>query len=49
MEKSQQELQEILVRDHEEHRKQMAQMMQRIARKKGTVDDVGSVNTTTQT
>ena len=37
MEKNQQELREILARDNEDHRKQMAQMMQiimRIAREK---------------
>ena len=52
MEKSQQELREILIRDCEEYRKQMAQMMQivmRIAREKGTVDDVGSMNTVART
>ena len=44
MEKNQQELQEILTRDREEHRQQMAQMMQvimRMARDKAIIDDIG--------
>ena len=48
MEKTQQKLREILVKDCEEHREQMAQMMQiimRIAHENGIVDNVGSVNT----
>ena len=52
MEKSQQELREILVRDREEHHKKMAQMMQtimRIAHKKRIVYDAGSVNTVART
>ena len=52
MEKSQQELREILVRDFEQNHEQMAQMMQiiiRIAREKRTVDHVGFVNTVAQT
>ena len=43
MEKSQQELWEILVKDREEHCEHMAQMMQiimRIAREKRTVDEL---------
>ena len=42
----------MLVRDHEEHHEQMAQMMQiimRIARKKGTVNDANFVNTVART
>ena len=52
MEKNQQELQKILARDREEHRKQMAQMMQvimRLSREKGVVDDAGSVNIAVRT
>ena len=48
MKKSQQEIQEILPRDIEEHREQMAQVMQvimRLSREKGVVDDADSVNT----
>ena len=50
MEKSQLELREILVRDRKEHHKQMAQMMQvimRLPRKKGVINDIGFVNATT--
>ena len=51
MEKNQQELREILARDREEHREQIAQMMQIIIRpshEKGVVDDTDSVNATTR-
>ena len=47
MKKNQQELWKILNRDREEHREQMAQMMQvimRLSRGKEVVDDFGSVN-----
>ena len=52
MEKSQQEFREILARDREKHREQMAQMMQVIMRmvwEKGTSDDAGSMNIATRT
>ena len=51
MKKNQQELREILARDKEEHREQMAQMMQvimRLSQEKGVVDDTSSVNTATR-
>ena len=51
MKKNQQELREILARNKEEHREQMAQMMQvimRLSREKRVVDDAGFVNTTTR-
>ena len=47
MEKSHQDLREILTRDREEHREQMAQMMEvimRLSRGKGIGDDVGTMN-----
>ena len=46
------ELREILARDREEHQEQMAQIMQvimKMAREKGTVDDIGSMDTTALT
>ena len=52
MEKSHQELQEILKRDRKEHREQMAQMMEvimRLSRGKGIVDDASLVNTIART
>ena len=48
MEKNIQERQEILVKDREEHREQMAHMMQvimRLSREIRVVDDAGFVNT----
>ena len=45
MEKNQQELQEILARDREEHREQMAQVIIRLSREKEVVDDADFVNT----
>ena len=45
------ELKEILVRDREEHREQMTQIMQvimRLSRDKEVANDVGSVNTATR-
>ena len=50
-EKSWQELREILLRDREEHREQMTQIMQvimRLSRDKEVANDVGSVNTATR-
>ena len=52
MEKSQQELREILVKDCEEHHEQMAQMIQiimRIAREKRTINDASFVNIVART
>ena len=52
MEKNQLDLHEILARDCEEHREQMAQMMKviiRMARRKRTVDDTGSMNIVART
>ena len=46
--KDREEFREIFIRDHEEHRKQIAQMMQilkRMVRKKGIVDNDNSVDT----
>ena len=51
MEKNEQELREILARDHDEHREQMARMMQVIMRMacEKDVDDTGTVNIVAQT
>ena len=52
MEKSHQEPREILARDHEEHREQMAQIIEvimRLSQRKRMADDAGSMNTTART
>ena len=44
-------IRDILAKDREEHQEQMAQMIQvimRLSRKKGVVDDIGFVNMVTR-